>query len=472
MWKSTNGGGSFTYLGQPDGAQAAAATAGRAPGAGGGDEDISIGLTGRVDVASLWLGSITNCVSSNGGASWTTNPVSSNVPADDRQWLASYQGNIVYLTFQQLGALLTGTTSILVLKSTDGGLTFPQVTKATTPQFGVQPNVQGNIAVDKSNGYVYTVFTANPDNNVYIARSTDGGNTFAILLVQGGPAGTSYSNVFPILAVDGGGNIHVVFSDGVNVQLCSSSDHGTTWTAPVRVNNGAATRTALAPWIEAGGPGKVDIIWWGTSSANPLASSAQWNVFFAQTLDPFAASPTIAQNAATGVFHTGAICVNGTGCASGTRKLAEYASTTVYRDGMAMIVYPDDQRTSNPLSYFVKQTGGSAVLPVPSPLQSGGSAAGGPDRFALEQNYPNPFNPTSTISYRLAVESRATLRIYNLLGEVVQVLTDGVKQAGSETVAWDATILPSGTYFYKLEAVSVSDPANSVTLVRKAVLIR
>ena len=216
----------------------------------------------------------------------------------------------------------------------------------------------------------------------------------------------------------------------------------------------------------------MDIIWWGTSSANPLASSAQWNVFFAQTLDPFAASPTIAQNAATGVFHTGAICVNGTGCASGTRKLAEYASTTVYRDGMAMIVYPDDQRTSNPLSYFVKQTGGSAVLPVPSPLQSGGSAAGGPDRFALEQNYPNPFNPTSTISYRLAVESRATLRIYNLLGEVVQVLTDGVKQAGSETVAWDAAKLPSGTYFYKLEAVSVSDPANSVTLVRKAVLIR
>jgi len=472
VWKSTNSGGSFTYLGQPDGAQGAAATAGRAPGAGGGDEDIAVGLTGRVDVSALWLGAITNCVSSNGGANWTTNPVSSNVPADDRQWLATYQGSTVYLTFQQLGVLLTGTSSIFVLKSTDGGLTFPQVTEATTPQFGVQPDVQGNIAVDKLNGYVYTVFTANPDNNVYIARSTDGGSTFSILLVQGGPAGTSYANVFPILAVDGGGNVHVVFSDGVNVQLCSSSDHGSTWNAPVRVNNGTATRTALAPWIDAGGAGKVDIMWWGTSSANPLASNAQWNVFFAQTLDPFSASPTIAQSTATGVFHTGPICVNGTGCASGTRKLAEYASTTVYRDGMAMIVYPDDQRTSNPLTYFIKQTGGSGVLPVTSPLQPGGSAARGLDRFDLEQNYPNPFNPTATINYRLAVESRATLRIYNLLGEVVQVLTDGVKQAGFETVAWDATKLPSGTYFYKLEAVSVSDPANSVTLVRKAVLIK
>src|SRR5437660_9882103 len=114
---------------------------------------------------------------------------------------------------------------------------------------------------------------------------------------------------------------------------------------------------------------------------------------------------------------------------------------------MAMIVYPDDQRTSNPLSYFVKQTGGSAVLPVPSPLQSGGSAAGGPDRFALEQNYPNPFNPTSTISYRLAVESWATLRIYNVLGEVVLVLTVGIKQAGTDNVEWDTTILPRGTHF-------------------------
>src|SRR2546422_251856 len=209
VWKSTNGGGSFTYLGQPDGAQAAAATAGRAPGAGGGDEDIAVGLTGRVDMASLWLGAITNCVSSNGGANWVTNPVSSNVPVDDRQWVAIYQGNTVYLTFQQLGVLLTGTNSIFVLKSTDGGLTFPLVTEATTPQFGVQPYVQGNIALNKSNGYVYTVFTSDPDNKVYVARSTDGGNTFGILLVQAGPAGTSYSNVFPILAVDGGGNVHV-----------------------------------------------------------------------------------------------------------------------------------------------------------------------------------------------------------------------------------------------------------------------
>src|SRR2546426_660402 len=69
--------------------------------------------------------------------------------------------------------------------------------------------------------------------------------------------------------------------------------------------------------------------------------------------------------AATGVSPTERICVNGTGCATGTRDLAEYAPPTVYRDGMGMITYPDDQQTSNPLSHFIKQTGGPGVLASP-----------------------------------------------------------------------------------------------------------
>jgi len=51
IWKSSDGGVSFTYLGQPDGAQAASAMAGRAPGAGGGDEDLAIASTGRINVS-------------------------------------------------------------------------------------------------------------------------------------------------------------------------------------------------------------------------------------------------------------------------------------------------------------------------------------------------------------------------------------------------------------------------------------
>src|SRR5207249_4658697 len=140
-----------------------------------------------------------------------------------------------------------------------------------------------------------------------------------------------------------------------------------------------------------------------------------------------AKTPTITQNAASDVFHTGPICVNGTGCASGTRNLAEYTSTTIYRDGLAMIVYPDDQQSYPPQTYFIKQTGGTAVLSAPSASAQHRSTS--PEeridqarQFALGQNYPNPFNPTTDISYSLATHGNVELKIINLLGQDVATI--------------------------------------------------
>ena len=93
-----------------------------------------------------------------------------------------------------------------------------------------------------------------------------------------------------------------------------------------------------------------------------------------------------------------------------------------------------------------------------------------PKQFTLEQSFPNPFNPTTTIRYQLPVDSK--LKIYSTLGQTVQVLADGFKTAGFEAVVWEADALPSGVYFYKLEAVSVSDRAHRFTQVRKALLLR
>jgi hypothetical protein len=473
VWKSGDGGNTFTYLGQPDGGQAASAMAGRTPGLGGGDEDIAVATNGRVYMASLWgavlgvpgVGGVgapiaaTMCTSTNGGAVWVDNPWSQNIPLVDRQWIAAYGDNIVYLTYQQLGADLVGTNSLFCLKSTDGGLTFPQITEITTPELGLQPDFQGNIAVDPQNGYVYTVFIGHPGNSVYIGRSTDGGKTFILKLVHQGEDGVSYAYVFPILAVDRGGNLHVVYSNGTNVYLTSSPDRGATWTMPVRVNNGPGAKLGIAPWVDAGDAGKVDIMWWSTSSADNLAPDAAWKVYFAQTLNAFAKTPTISENAASGVFHTGPICVHGTACAAGTRNLAEYASTTVYLDGKAMLVYPDDQQTSNPMTYFVKQTSGPGVL---STTRSNGPPVGAyrevsavtPAAYSLEQNYPNPFNPTTNIKYGLPRDGSVRLTIHNILGQQVAVLIDGEQQAGAYSVTLDASRLPSGVYFYKLSAGS------------------
>lgn len=74
------------------------------------------------------------------------------------------------------------------------------------------------------------------------------------------------------------------------------------------------------------------------------------------------------------------------------------------------------------------------------------------DAFILEQNYPNPFNPVTVISWQLAVSSHVTLMVFNALGRKVQTLVDDGLSAGNHKVVFDARGLPSGVYFYRLEA--------------------
>ena len=363
VWKSLDGGNSFRYLGQPDGAQAAAAIA-RGMGVGGGDEDLALGASGNIYVNSLWLGSATQSTSFNGGATWAVNPFSSDVPLVDRQWIASQGNSVLYLTYKQLGVLLVGTESVFVAKSFDGGITWPQITQVTTPQLGVQPGDQGNIEVDSSNGYVYTVFFGSSGDSLYVARSTDGGATFILKLVYQAAQGTSLVNVFPSLAIDRGGNLYIAFSDSHSAFLTVSTDHGATWTVPVRVSNGSGTKSVIGPWVTAGDAGRINVAWWGTPAASNNDAAAQWKVFFSQSQNAVAKIPTFAQAAVTGVMHQGAICTNGTGCASGTRNLAEYFAPGLYLDGSELIVYSDDFNNANPLATFTRQIGGATVNQV------------------------------------------------------------------------------------------------------------
>jgi hypothetical protein len=71
--------------------------------------------------------------------------------------------------------------------------------------------------------------------------------------------------------------------------------------------------------------------------------------------------------------------------------------------------------------------------------------------FTLYQNYPNPFNPSTTIKFSIPSSGYASLRIYNALGEEVAVLLDREFTAGTYEVEWNASGLPSGTYFYQLK---------------------
>lgn len=366
-WKSIDGGNTWSYIGEPDGAQAAASGLGFVGvGAGGGDEDIITLPNGNIVMTSLWLGGNTTCTSTNGGAIWACDPEGSTLPADDRQWLANLDSNAVYITSKQLGAALGGTESIYVAKSIDGGVTFPFVSQVTTPELGIQPGDQGNILVDKHSGNVYTVFFDATSTQLFLAKSVDAGQTWMLKQVFQAPAGTSVAHVFPSLALDSAGDIFIAFSDGATSFLIHSADGGVTWSIPVRVNQGANAKTAVEPWVVAGDSGKVAVFFYGTSDPDFNSSSAQWSIYMSQSLNALAPTPTFAITAATGVMHIGAICNNGIGCAAGTRNLLEYFFPDIYPDGNVFVPYPDDLHVNHATTitsvFVLKQTGGSKLI--------------------------------------------------------------------------------------------------------------
>jgi len=82
---------------------------------------------------------------------------------------------------------------------------------------------------------------------------------------------------------------------------------------------------------------------------------------------------------------------------------------------------------------------------------------GVPALFSLSQNYPNPFNPETRIDYTLAEQQKVSLRIYNMLGELVQELVNEVKPAGTYTVTFDGSDLPSGIYVYRIQTEGFSE---------------
>ena len=88
-----------------------------------------------------------------------------------------------------------------------------------------------------------------------------------------------------------------------------------------------------------------------------------------------------------------------------------------------------------------------------------------PYHFRLEQNYPNPFNPATVISFQLPVNSRVTLKVFDVNGREVATLVDGEMTAGNHAVPFAPRATTTGLYFYQLTA-------GKFTQTRKAILMK
>jgi hypothetical protein len=149
----------------------------------------------------------------------------------------------------------------------------------------------------------------------------------------------------------------------------------------------------------------------------------------------------------------------------GAGMVADATPVTVYREFVVDIMYstgetPDTVEIAIAAFPFVGGYHIGTVFTVDDlswgPSSDVNEIGGVPSTFALEQNYPNPFNPTTTIVFHVAARSHVSLNVYDMLGRKVAQLINEEMMPGKYKTAFDGAALPSGAYFYRLQAGDAS----------------
>ncbi len=88
-----------------------------------------------------------------------------------------------------------------------------------------------------------------------------------------------------------------------------------------------------------------------------------------------------------------------------------------------------------------------------------------PTQFELSQNYPNPFNPSTTIRFSLPQATQIKINVYNMIGEQVATIAEGMYETGNHKITFNASNFPSGAYIYRIES-------NEFVQVKKMILMK
>jgi len=128
--------------------------------------------------------------------------------------------------------------------------------------------------------------------------------------------------------------------------------------------------------------------------------------------------------------------------------------------------FKDENLKSDIYSYRLKQIDFDGTFEYSSVLNA---EIVSPLEFHLAQNYPNPFNPLTRIEFTVAEKSNVKIDVYSSIGELVATLINQNVEAGYHSIEFNASDLPSGTYIYKISAVSENSSFSSA---RKMILVK
>jgi hypothetical protein len=200
--------------------------------------------------------------------------------------------------------------------------------------------------------------------------SSGGGPNPKKLIVVARNIATSPDTLFSVLSMDSARNLYAVYApdnpskprqDQIFLTAASAASGWTKWTKPVQISNASTATgdaTNIMPWDRAGGPGRVDAVWYGSNRMTDPSShtNQRWNVFMNQLVFPVNRSGGITGAPPTTTLvrvtphpmHYGDVCLQGSGCilSQGNRNMADFFSMTIDKSGAAEIIYTD---TSNGL---------------------------------------------------------------------------------------------------------------------------
>ncbi|HEX2241267.1 MAG TPA: exo-alpha-sialidase [Actinomycetota bacterium] len=257
----------------------------------GGDCDVAFDKKGTMYTADTWRGNLSIGHSTDKGKTWEGTPISGTSPMVDRPWLVGGTKGVLHVAYQDLQCCMPS--AIWYTRSSDYGQTFlPAVPVAFAGPEGAF-TWEGNLVVAPGAEDLYLVYTRRsepsftverpgPAESVWVAASHDGGLTWNSHLVA--RRDTAASFLYPSIAMDRAGLLHVVFSsptrNDVPIWYSVSKDKGESWTNPRPLMRGAA---GYSPWVTAGARGQAAVVWYGSPDQRAYdTTESPWYFYWAR----------------------------------------------------------------------------------------------------------------------------------------------------------------------------------------------
>jgi ligand-binding sensor domain-containing protein len=345
---------------------------------------------------------------------------------------------------------LAGTQGSGILRSMDNGSVW------SASGIGLTDSVITSIAADSEG----MLFAGTLSNGVFV--SSDNGLTWAVS--NTGLTSLKINCLASSPLVNGSSDLYAATDSGIFLL----SNHGSSWVA---VNSGLTNQRVLSLTFAANGNSSY-YVFAGIASGGVFRSSNRGLSWSSIELGPGGLSITSMASIYGSSFLPTFVAAGSDTGGFFCSLTADGSSWQPYNGGLpnksihavaADYKYADEIYVGTDEGIFAFVAGG--------PTRAEAKPASIPNGFRLEQNYPNPFNPSTTIRFSVPAKSRVRLTVYNLLGQQVAELANEEMSAGNFERTWNANVA-SGLYFYRIEAVSVTDPSKRFIDVKKMVVVK